>query len=68
MSVYPLQARITVPDLPGGARYRVRELMLGEESGRDLGILTAETLAWAGFQGDPRRPDHGRLFHFLPIR
>ncbi|WP_213271623.1 alpha-galactosidase [Hyphomonas sp.] len=68
MSVYPLQARITVPGLPGGARYRVRELVLGEESGRELGILTAETLAWAGFQGDPRRPDHGRLFHFLPIR
>ena len=68
MSAYPLQARIAVPGLPEGARYAVRELIPGEAGGRDLGVATAEALAWGGLQGDPRMPHHGRLFQFQQIR
>ncbi len=68
MSAYPLQSRITLPGLPPGARFEVRELIPGEAAGKDLGVHTAETLAWGGFHGDPRNPHHGRLFHFMPIQ
>ncbi len=68
MSAYPLLAQIAVPGLPAGTRYSVREIILGEEQGRDLGVQTAETLAWSGLQGDPRRPHHGRLFQFHQIQ
>ena len=67
MSVYPLQARIALTDLPSGARYRVVELLPGNDLGKELGEHAAEALAWAGFHGDPRKPHHGRLFHFLRI-
>jgi alpha-galactosidase len=68
MSDYPLQPRIVIPDLPAGARYRVVELLPGNDAGNDLGEHAAEALAWTGFGGDPRRPHHGRLFHFVRIQ
>jgi alpha-galactosidase len=67
MSAWPLQARITVPGLPTGVRYEVRQVFPGEASGDELGVHSAEALGWGGFQGDPRKPHHGRLFHFTPI-
>ena len=65
MSDYPTQARIAITGLPPGARYKVIELIPGDDFGRDLGAHSAEALAWTGFHGDPRKPDHGRLFHFV---
>ncbi|MFN7056615.1 alpha-galactosidase [Hyphomonas sp.] len=67
MSAWPLQSRIAIPGLPHGARYDVRELLPDDAAGKDLGVHTAEALAWGGFHGDPRLPHHGRLFHFTPI-
>lgn len=68
MSDYPLQPRIVIPDLPAGARYRAVELLPGKDATTDMGEQTAEALAWTGFGGDPRRPHHGRLFHFVRIQ
>lgn len=65
MSNYPTQARVAIAGLPAGARYRVAELTPGDDCGKDLGAFSAEALAWTGFHGDPRKPDHGRLFHFV---
>lgn len=67
MSPYPLHSRIAVPGLPSGARYKVTELIPGEMQARPLGVYSAEVLGWGGLQGDPRKPHHGRLFHFTSI-
>jgi alpha-galactosidase len=65
MSDYPTQTRIAIAGLPTGARYKIVELIPCDNCGKELGTYSAEALAWTGIHCDPRKPDQGRLFHFV---
>lgn len=68
MAAYALHPDIAIPGLERGASFAVVEVAFDGGADTDLGIASAEGLAWTGLAMDPARPNQGRLFYLKRIR
>ncbi|MEQ9437314.1 alpha-galactosidase [Hyphomonas sp.] len=67
MAPYSLHPNIAVPGLDRGASFAVSEVSFDGGADTDLGIASAEGLAWTGLAMDPVKPNQGRLFYLKRI-
>lgn len=67
MAAHSLHPNIAIPGLDRAASYAIAEVSFDDTADREMGVASAEGLAWTGLAMDPEKPNQGRLFYLKRI-